>query len=155
MNGHWNSLLNFHLWQVPARENSFPLLPGTLTVPVTTAQLIIHLAGGFNPSNSARAISSSPRVSAFSLYILVGWLVGLGFCLTWVFVHTAPFSQKWNFSHSGFSFSYFLIFSNTLLSVTPAGLDHSFCLSCVHHNHPHLHCNPTDPLQSHNPTSVK
>lgn len=69
---HWNSLLNFHLWQLPAQENSFPLLPGTLTIPVIAAQLAIHIAG-FSPSIFARDISSSPRVPALSLYF--GWLV--------------------------------------------------------------------------------
>lgn len=83
---HWNSSLSFHLWQLPAQENSFLLLPGTLTIPATATQLISQIAG-FSPSIFARDISSSPRVPAFSLYF--GWLIGLGFCLTWAFVHIA------------------------------------------------------------------
>lgn len=160
MNGHWNSLLNFHLWQLSAQENSFPLLPGTLTVPVTIAQLIIHIAGGFNPSISARAISSSPRVSAFSLYILVG---GLGFCLKNILVGGLEclFTQLL-FPKSGIF--HIVVFHSAIFSSSPTHcwvwlqlglITHSVCpvsitITLIFTVIPQTLYNPTIPLQLNN-----
>lgn len=111
---HWNSSLSFHLWQLPAQENSFPLL----------LSVIIQIAG-FSPPIFARGISSSPRVPAFSLYF--GWLIGLGFCLTWAFVHVAPFSQMWHFFH-------IVVFHSAALSSSPIHCSVWLQLSLIIHS---------------------